>query len=193
MPSQPNSTNARASASAFACLQRYYSIIPLHLVIESMAVDQDGDFLSQGTQLLARLAIEVEAQQRICAGRYERSPERKGYRDDHREHIWESRVGEILLRMPKLLEGGLFPQLSGATSPSGEGLDGRGADGLCAWGEYAESSLPAASSGADRDQQEQSLGHLQGAGRAAHRAAEWSAPRTHAGLEQMGARTGGTS
>jgi hypothetical protein len=36
MPSRPNSINARASASAFACHQRYYSNIPLHLVIESI-------------------------------------------------------------------------------------------------------------------------------------------------------------
>jgi hypothetical protein len=41
-----------------------------------IGVDLDGDFLSQGTQLLAQLAIELEAEQQIGAGRYERSPGR---------------------------------------------------------------------------------------------------------------------
>lgn len=74
-----------------------------------IGVDLDGDLLSQGTQLLAQLAIELEAEQRIGAGRYERSPERKGYRNGHRERIWETRVGEIPLQVPKLREGNYFP------------------------------------------------------------------------------------
>jgi putative transposase len=74
-----------------------------------IGVDLDGDLLSQGTQLLAQLAIELEAEQRIGASRYERSPERKGYRNGHRERIWETRVGEIPLQVPKLREGTYFP------------------------------------------------------------------------------------
>jgi putative transposase len=66
---------------------------------------------------LAHLAIELEAEQRIGAGRYERSPERKGYRDGHRERTWETRVGEIPLQVPKLREGTYFPSFLG---PAGE-------------------------------------------------------------------------
>jgi putative transposase len=76
-----------------------------------IGVDLDGGFLSQGTQLLAQLAIELEAEQQIGASRYERSPGRTTYRNGHRERVWETRVGEIPLRIPKLREGQYFPSL----------------------------------------------------------------------------------
>lgn len=76
-----------------------------------IGVDLDGDLLSQGTQLLAQLAIELEAEQQIGAGRYDRNPQRRTYRNGHRERLWETRVGEIPLRMPKLREGNDFPSL----------------------------------------------------------------------------------
>jgi transposase-like protein len=76
-----------------------------------VGVDLDGEFLSQGTQLLAQLAIELEAEQQIGASRYERSPARTTYRNGHRERVWETRVGEIPLRIPKLREGQYFPSL----------------------------------------------------------------------------------
>ena len=79
--------------------------------LRKVGVDLEGDFLSQGTQLLAQLAIEFEAEQQIGAGRYERSPERTTYRNGHRERLWETRVGEIPLRIPKLREGNFFPSL----------------------------------------------------------------------------------
>ena len=79
--------------------------------LRKVGVDLEGDFLSQGTQLLAQLAIEFEAEQQIGAGRYERSPERTTYRNGHRERVWETRVGEIPLRIPKLREGNFFPSL----------------------------------------------------------------------------------
>jgi putative transposase len=74
-----------------------------------IGVDLDGDLLSQGTQLMAQLAIELEAEQRIGVSRYERSPERKGYRNGHRERVWETRVGGIPLQVPKLREGTYIP------------------------------------------------------------------------------------
>jgi putative transposase len=74
-----------------------------------IGVDLEGDLLSQCTQLLAQLAIELEAEQQIDASHYERSPERKGYRNGQRKRIWETRVGEIPLQVPKLREGTYFP------------------------------------------------------------------------------------
>jgi len=79
--------------------------------LRKVGVDLDGDFLSEGTRLLAQLAIEFEAEQHIGAGRYERSPGRRTYRNGHRERSWETRVGEIPLRIPKLREGSFFPSL----------------------------------------------------------------------------------
>lgn len=61
--------------------------------------------------MLAQLAVELEAEQVIGAGPYERSDGRKTYRNGHRQRTWETRVGEIPLQIPKLREGTYFPSL----------------------------------------------------------------------------------
>jgi len=38
--------------------------------LRKVGVDPEGDFLQEGAQLFAQLAIELEAQERIGAGRY---------------------------------------------------------------------------------------------------------------------------
>ena len=55
--------------------------------------------------------VELEAAKQIGAGRYERTPERKTYRNGHRDRVWETRVGEIPLRIPKVRDGSYFPSL----------------------------------------------------------------------------------
>lgn len=52
-------------------------------------VDPEGDFLQEGTQLVAQLAIELEAEQLIGAERHERSTNRKNHRNGYRERGWE--------------------------------------------------------------------------------------------------------
>ena len=79
--------------------------------LRKVGVDLDGDFLREGMRLLAQLAIELEAEQVIGAGRYERSPHRRTYRNGYRDRVWETRVGEVPLRIPKLREGSFFPSL----------------------------------------------------------------------------------
>ena len=76
--------------------------------LRKVGVDPEGDFLREGAQLLAQLAIELEAEEVIGAGRYERSPNRKNHRNGYRDRMWETRVGEIPLRIPKLREGNYF-------------------------------------------------------------------------------------
>lgn len=44
--------------------------------LRKAGIDLNGDFLEEGTRLLAQLAIELEAEQVIGAGRYERSDSR---------------------------------------------------------------------------------------------------------------------
>jgi putative transposase len=79
--------------------------------LRKVGIDLDGDFLQEGTRLLAQLAVELEAEQVIGAGPYERSDGRKTYRNGHRQRTWETRVGEIPLQIPKLREGTYFPSL----------------------------------------------------------------------------------
>ncbi len=45
-----------------------------------MRIDLDGDFLKEGPRLLTQLAVELEAEQVIGAGRYERSENRTTHR-----------------------------------------------------------------------------------------------------------------
>jgi putative transposase len=79
--------------------------------LRKVGIDLDGDFLQEGTRLLAQLAVELEAEQVIGAGPYERSDGRKTYRNGHRQRTWQTRVGEIPLQIPKLREGTYFPSL----------------------------------------------------------------------------------
>ena len=72
-------------------------------------VDWNGDFLREGLTLLLRVLMECEVSQQIGAERYERSMERQTYRNGFREGMWETRVGEIPLRIPKLRSGKYYP------------------------------------------------------------------------------------
>jgi len=74
-------------------------------------LDIDSDFLREGVQIMMQKLIELEAEQQIGAGRYERKPERVTYRNGYRRRLWETRVGEVPLRIPKLREGAYFPSL----------------------------------------------------------------------------------
>ena len=74
-------------------------------------LDIDSDFLREGVQIMMQKLIELEAEQQIGAGRYERKPERVTHRNGYRTRLWETRVGEVPLRIPKLREGTYFPSL----------------------------------------------------------------------------------
>jgi len=78
-------------------------------VLRHMGMDEDADFLRDGAQLLTQRLIELEAAERIGAGRYERTPERSTSRNGYRDRPWETRVGCLDLRIPKLREGSFFP------------------------------------------------------------------------------------
>jgi putative transposase len=86
----------------------------------SMALDEllrkaqmsnDVDFLREGVRALAQALMEAEVAQQVGAGRYERSTARTGERNGHRERRWDTRVGSIQLRVPRVREGGYFPTL----------------------------------------------------------------------------------
>lgn len=70
-------------------------------------LDQDANFLQQGIRLLSEMIMDLEVSEQIRAGKYERNPQRNGYL----ERLWETRVGEIPLRIPKLRTGSYFPSL----------------------------------------------------------------------------------
>ncbi len=68
-------------------------IMTLMDYLRKVGVDLEGDFLREGMRLLTPLAIELEAEQVIGAGRYKHLPHRRTYRNGYRDRAWETRVG----------------------------------------------------------------------------------------------------
>jgi putative transposase len=71
----------------------------------------DGDVVRAVMGKLMQMLIEIEATQKIGAERYERSPERQTQRNGYRERLWDTRVGQMPLKIPKLREGSYFPSI----------------------------------------------------------------------------------
>jgi putative transposase len=55
--------------------------------------------------------MELEVAQHLGAERYERTPERRGERNGHRERDWDTRAGTVELRVPRVRDGSFFPAL----------------------------------------------------------------------------------
>jgi len=70
---------------------------------------ENGDALREGLRLLAEALMELEVKEKTGAERYERSPFRKTHRNGYRLRRWDTRVGTIRLRIPKLRKGTYFP------------------------------------------------------------------------------------
>jgi len=79
--------------------------------LRNVGLEPDERFLQEGLKRLAQTFVELEAAHQIGANRYEHTPERRTYRNGHRERVWETRVGEIPLRIPKVRDGTYFPSL----------------------------------------------------------------------------------
>jgi len=79
--------------------------------LRKVGLEPDEGFLQEGLRQLTQTVMELEAAEQIGAGRYERTPERQTYRNGHRQRVWETRVGEIPLRIPKVRDGSYFPSL----------------------------------------------------------------------------------
>jgi putative transposase len=71
----------------------------------------EPDFLREAIRVMSELLMELEVGQHTGAGRYERSEERKTQRNGYRDRTWDTRVGTIPLRIPKLRQGSYFPSL----------------------------------------------------------------------------------
>ena len=79
--------------------------------LRQLGVEEDSDFLREAIQVLMQALIELEVSEQIGAGLYERSASRSTQRNGYRERGYETRVGEIDLRIPKLRHGSYFPSL----------------------------------------------------------------------------------
>jgi putative transposase len=74
-------------------------------------IEHDADFLREGVRLLSQALMEMEVEEHVGASRHERSPGRTGQRNGYRERSWETRVGTVELKVPRVRDGGYFPSL----------------------------------------------------------------------------------
>ena len=72
---------------------------------------EDIDFLQKASGFMYQQLIDLEAEEVIGAGRYERTPERQTQRNGTRERQLKTRVGEINVKIPKLRQGSYFPSI----------------------------------------------------------------------------------
>ena len=77
--------------------------------LHKLALEEDADFLRESLKVVTQLLMEAEVAQAIGAQKYERSDERNNQRNGYRERSWQTRVGDILLEIPRLRRGSYFP------------------------------------------------------------------------------------
>lgn len=69
----------------------------------------DSDLLREMIAFLSQRLMDMEAETLCGAGMGERSPERLNSRNGYRDRGWDTRVGSIDLKIPKLRKGSYFP------------------------------------------------------------------------------------
>ena len=80
-------------------------------LLHKRGVNGDVDFLREALRVLMDAIMDAEVSARIGAEHGERSPDRLTYRNGYRSRAWDTRVGTMELRIPKLREGSYFPSL----------------------------------------------------------------------------------
>jgi transposase-like protein len=80
-------------------------------VVRKAEEQGEVDFLRDGVRVLTQALMEIEVSQQLGAERYERTGERVGQRNGYREREWDTRVGTIGLRVPRVRDGSYFPTL----------------------------------------------------------------------------------
>jgi transposase-like protein len=80
-------------------------------LLHKAGAKKDLDFLCEAVQALSQAVIELEAAEKIGAAPYERSEGRITQRNGYRDRVWNTRVGTVALKIPKLREGSFFPSL----------------------------------------------------------------------------------
>jgi transposase-like protein len=73
--------------------------------------EDDADILRDGVQALAQMLMDIEVSSKIGAAPYERTESRTAYRNGYRTRSWDTRVGTVELKIPKVTAGTYFPSL----------------------------------------------------------------------------------
>src|SRR5690242_9037177 len=78
-------------------------------LVELLQKSGDSDFLRSVAEAVLQILMEADVEGVIGAARHERSAERLNYRNGYRDRIFETRLGPLSLRIPKLRQGSYFP------------------------------------------------------------------------------------
>src|SRR5215218_8911056 len=85
--------------------------IGLQELLHKAGIEGDADFLKEGVQVLSQMLMEMEVEEHIGAGRHERTPGRSGHRNGYRQRDWDTRVGTVELKVPRVRDSNYFPSL----------------------------------------------------------------------------------
>ena len=80
-------------------------------LLRKRVVEGDVDFLREALAVLMQAIMAAEVTEQVGADYGERTPERLTQRNGYRPRPWDTRVGTLGLRIPKLREGSYFPSL----------------------------------------------------------------------------------
>lgn len=83
--------------------------VPFLETLRKAALASDEDLLRELVEHAVHFLMDLEVSAQIGAERHERSESRTSYRNGTRSRPWETRVGSIELRIPKLRSGSYFP------------------------------------------------------------------------------------
>jgi len=80
-------------------------------LLDAIRAGGSADVMRDAMTLVLQQLIELEADQAIGAGRYERTDGRTTHRNGSRSRLLSTRTGDVELRIPKLRSGSFFPAL----------------------------------------------------------------------------------
>ena len=80
-------------------------------LLRKRGMDGDVDFLQEALQVLVEGIMDAEVSAQIGAQHGERNPERITHCNGYRNRPWDTPVGTMELRIPRIREGSYFPSL----------------------------------------------------------------------------------
>jgi putative transposase len=80
-------------------------------LLRKRGIEGDVDFLREALAVLVQAIMQAEVTEQVGAGYGERTPERLAQRNGYRPRPWDTRVGTLALKIPKVRQGSYFPSL----------------------------------------------------------------------------------
>ena len=85
--------------------------IGLSELLRKAMIEHDADFLKEGVRVLSQALMELEVEEHVGASRHERSAGRTGQRNGYRERSWDTRVGTVEVKVPRVRDSSYFASL----------------------------------------------------------------------------------